>query len=506
MTETEELEYLTLKKKKAMAGASSATPQPQGGIPVPPAVSSAARAITMPGRGFRGMGVGLEQLMLHPSRPGAALSQAADAVQPGFEAGPGQKLGAFAGGFGDPVNLAANEVLPGGSFLKSLAGGAMMGSGSSLLDQLSQGKINRGQTGLSGAAGGLIGGLTHGMAKLLSGFLRNAAPIFEGTTGTPPRATEIFKANPGIEKAYTGTEEEVASKASSVMDALTNQYDAAKAFYKKAAGDVGANLNSREKALAKPIAPMRIPDSIESLKPAVNASRANPTNKDLTSAVFKSLLHIRQSIDHHVDYANKSGVPEISSVQAGGLKELRNKVNQLIEDMPGGEILRDADKIMAAASEIYGKLQPMMKRTGDAVEFLKKTFEGKSANANEDMINLLALEKATGQPVVNDLFKAMTMSHFSQNLAGNKISRSVAGVSPFLMSAMLRVVGLPFQASLPLSAVGVSLARSPKVQGMAVRGAQKFGPGIEKAAKPTATALLNLIRQRYKSEDSGSQQ
>src|SRR4051812_33500230 len=89
------------------------------GIDVPSPIQTAAKAITMPGRGMRGLGVGAERL-LAGDRPQAALQQASDAVQPGFQAGEGQKLGAFAGGFGDPINIAANAVLPGGSFLKSL--------------------------------------------------------------------------------------------------------------------------------------------------------------------------------------------------------------------------------------------------------------------------------------------------------------------------------------------------------------------------------------------------
>lgn len=487
---------------------------PAGSINVPRPLQEAAKFITGPGRWGRGVGVGAQQL-IQGKGPLDSAVRASAAMQPGYEAPPGERIGAFAGGLVDPINLGANAVLPGGSFLKSLASGAAMAGGSNILDQASQGKINTGEAGLVSGIGAGIGALTHGLAKLPSAFLRKAPAILESTSGTPERATELFKANKDIAKTHTGLEEEIKLKSESVMDAVSNQYDAAKAYFKTAAGKVRANLNAKEKALSKPIPPMQIPAAIDSMKTQVtNLAQprvANPNiaisparqaqmdaaKEQMSGNIFKRLLHIRQSIDHHVTYSG-TGVPAVSTVQEGGLKELRKQVNQMIEQMPRGEILRDADKTMAGASEIFGKLQPKMKNTGDAIDFLKKTFEGKTEQSKEDMMNLLALEKATGHPVVNDLFKALTMSHFSQALAGNKISRSVAGISPFLMSAMLRVAGFPFQASLMASAAAVTLSRSPRAQGMAIRAAQEYGPAIAKSAGPTATGLLNLIRQREK--------
>lgn len=220
----------------------------------------------------------------------------------------------------------------------------------------------------------------------------------------------------------------------------------------------------------------------------------------MTSQAFKTLLHIRQSIDHHVSYKAGQGVPEISSTQEGGLKLLRNDVNQMIEQLPGGEVIRDADKRMAAVKEIYGKLQPMMKRPGDAIDFLRKTFEGESPNAKEDMMALLALEKQTGKPVVNDMFKALTYSHFSQSLAGNKFTRTVAGISPFLLSALGRVAGIPFQESMLGSLALATASQSPKLLGKVLRGAQASAPTFEKSAGPTAVGMLSAIRQRYKDQ------
>jgi hypothetical protein len=477
---------------------------PEGSFNVPPALQGAADIVTMPGRGMRGIGVGLEQMLLGKGiQP--ALQRASAATQPGYQAQPGEKLGSFAGGMLDPLNLAANAVLPGGTLLKSIGGGAMAAAGNSALDQAAQGHVNPGEVGIDAALGGVTGGTVHGIANGASGFLKKAPTIFKRTSGIPERGTEIFKANPGIEKTVEGTEQAIEGHAQTVQSALKKMADDARAYFKKAAGDprVKANLSSSEKAKSVPISAVKIPDAIENVKavlPLIQKGQAGKSEATTATAqVFKTLLHIRQSIDHWSSYGGGQ-VPAVSSVQEGGLKELRKEVNTLIESIPGGEILRDADKVVSAAKDVFSFLQPHMNTTGETIDFLRKTFNMEGVNAKDNMIKLLALEKISGKPVVNDMFKALTMSHFSQNLAGNQISRSVAGASPFLISALLRVAGLPFQASLPLSAAAVTAIRSPKLQGMAVRGAQKYGPSIAKMAKPTATAALAAIRQRWADE------
>jgi hypothetical protein len=192
-------------------------------------------------------------------------------------------------------------------------------------------------------------------------------------------------------------------------------------------------------------------------------------------------------------------VPKVETLEEG----LKTKPDFILFDLNGdGET---ADKVKSAALSMAEKLGGLQKRPGEAVEFLRKTFAGEGPNAEEDMMNLLAFDKMVteggGKSVIQPLFKALTAQYFSPALAGNQVSRQIAGASPFLISAFFRILGMPFQASLPIGAAIVTAARSPRGQGAIIRGAQEgFGPKLAQAAKSSASAVLNLIRQRFQGD------
>lgn len=488
-------------------------------INVPEPYKTAAQVITMPGRGTRALGVGIERALpslRHGQRMGLsyALERATAATKPGYEAIPGEKLGAFAGGLVDPINIAANALLPGGTFLKAMASGALAGAGSNLLDQASTGKINLGEAGITGGLGAAIGGLTHGMSTGAARFLGKSPTLVKATTDVPRRATEVFRDNPGIEKTFAGTEEEIEKHAIDVQKELKMMKDHADAYFEDAVRGVKAKKTPTEMAKEKTIPADKIPDAIEAVKQTMAYTlnkKVNPNLKpdprmekaraEIVPTLFKRLLHIRNSISDNVDFV--PGVaPKAPGVQGAGLMGLRKDVNALIDQLPGGKKIRSADEMKSAAENIYGKLQTHLETPGRAVKFLRDVFEMKTVDAKEDMANLRVLEKVSGKPIIDDLFKSLSMSHFSQNLAHNKFSRSVAGISPFVFSIIGRELGLPYPAAVTAGVGAASLLSSPKVQGMAIRGAQKFGPAVSKAAAPTATGLLNSIRQRW--SDNGN--
>lgn len=516
MTPEQELEYLTLKKKKAMAS-SSDDGGPSKSYDVPRPLQEAAKFVTGPGRLTRGIGVGIEQLI--PSlRSGQGLlgagAKASAAMQPGYQPQEGEKLGAFAGGQLDPINLLMAEATGGGSLLKNMAGGAATSGGASILDQMSQGQVKPGNVAMDTVLGGGVGGLAHGMAKTPSYLLNKAPMLLDIFHTAPKKAVEIFKKNPGIEKTAFKSDEEaeaaIADKTDKLIENLKEYHRGAGMNFDQAITQVKAKMTPSERSKWRPIPSGRVSDVLESMKMAVNSLYSTPEKaakvpEQTTSSMFKALLHLRQSIDEHVKYSSSSGASPVPSVAQGGLSALRPQVNQLIERLPGNEVLRNADKVSGMASDMYGKLQKNMERPGEAIEFLKNTFAGKGPNAKEDMRALYALEEFTGKPVVNDLFKAMTMSHFSKNLAGNVFSRSIAGLSPFVISALLRSTVLPgqFQAALIGGTSAVSALRSPKLMGKAIRALQKSAKPLAGASKPTAIAALNAIRSM--SENFGSQ-
>lgn len=520
MTDAEELEYLQLQKQKAMASSSTA-PQ-DSSYTVPPMFQKVAKGITFLDRTARAAGVAREQMLLHPTDPDAGAAAAYRAFQPGYKPQPGEKLGSFAGGMAGPMNLAANAVLPGGTILKSILGGALSGGGNSILDQASQGKINTGNVGMDAVLGGATGGVTHGMTNLASGFLKRAPAISETTVGIPKAATQLFIDNPGLENELKGSEqfhqENIQSKSKGVQDSLEYMMSRAKAYWENAARDTNIKQSAAERVLAKELTPPQIVRQLEGIDPSSGQKtgpglkelvpmmaaklKAKPDEK-LSRNLLITLLHIRDSAQHWIK--PKPGItPQFSGVQ-GGLSELYKDTNKLIEQIPGAEILRDADQMKTAAFGIHDRLEGLQKRPGEALEFLKKTFSMEGPNAKDDAISLVALDKmvqeAGGPPVLKPLHDAMTAAYFAPKLAGNKISRAVAGASPFLISAMLRVAGLPFQAAMIGSGLGVSAARSPLLQGKMIRAAQNYGPGLAKAAKPAMVAALNAIRQNRQSGD-----
>ena len=496
--------YLQLKQKASQG--SDVAPEQTYRVPGP--LQTAAKAITMPGRGMRGLSVGAEQLLLHPTKPQAALEQASEAVQPGFQAGPGQKFGQFAGGFGDPINIAANAIMPGGTFAKAALSGAAMGGGSSILDQLAQGKFQPKAVATDAAISGGTAGLLHNMASIPASFLSMAPEWIQKTSNIPKDYTRYFMKHPGLEEGKLPPEvmeSDVAARSAGAQRALQKVVGRADAYWKRAGRRIGVNLTPEEKAKALPMRPGAIADELGMIQKQMPRLSQLKPNDPQVKLWLKELLHMRGSMGHWIN--PQASQKPIMKEAASGLAELRPRLNNMIAQLPGGQVLRNADAMKAAALGMSEKLETLHKgRPGEVLEFLRNTFEGKGPNAQEDMMNLMALDKFLTDKgrssIIEPLHAALAKQAFAPALAGNQISRAIAGASPFLISAMLRITGLPFQVSLPLSAAMVTSARSPALQGKAIRAAQEYGPGMAKAAKPAFMTALNLIRQRRQNQAS----
>lgn len=480
------------------------------GFDVPAPVKLGAKMATLPGRGMRGIGVGLEQLMLHPTQPASALNQAAQAVQPGFSPGPGQRLGSFASGFADPINLAMNAVVPGGSILKSVGSGAAMGLGSNLLDQASQGNIRPADAAISTVGGGIAGAGAHTIASTAAKFLEKAPTVFS-KFGMAKAAIQRFIDNPLImENAPVGAEANAANvraKSADVTGALDDLVQGKTDVYDALAKLTGTKKTVPELEKFKAIPPDKIESTVQGLnkwievrKTSLAAAKAAgkyteeqmaELDKRLTAPVIKTIFDIRSSIGKWME---SPGIPD--QVKKG-LTLRRHEINSLLETMPGGELFRSADKHAAQIMQVYEMLSENLDKNkpGKTIKWLTDTFSGKHPDSSDNLMHLAAMEKLSGHPVVDEMWNALTKAQFSQPLAGNMIKRSLAGASPFLISAMMRIAGIPFQLSLPMAAGLTTAAQSPAFVGGMIRGAQKAEPYMQAAGKGMAVTGLNALRQ-----------
>lgn len=153
--------------------------------------------LTMPKRGLRGVTVGLENLISHPSQPGNALERAAEAVKPEYVAPGGEKIGSFAGAALDPVTMglfsAGGAPFAAGGLMANIGGGALSGAGGTILDQLSsKGDFSGKQVGFDAALSGLTAGALHFPTSAIFNKMSSAV------TGLGPQEMERISTDPKL--------------------------------------------------------------------------------------------------------------------------------------------------------------------------------------------------------------------------------------------------------------------------------------------------------------------
>lgn len=481
------------------------------GFDVPKPIQLGAKLLNMAERTKSSAGAGIEQLLSGKGNAGAVASFMKGMA--GSPAAPGERMGSFIGGLGSPMNLAA-QALPGGTLAKAMGGGALISGGSDLLNQAEQGNIDPSKSIIPTALGAGLGGVVHGIASTPKAFLKEIPGIMEEGTGVPKAATDIFMQNPGIEKGGPATSEGVIQNTKDavggVRGALADLMSSSKKNWNNAADQSNIQMTAAERAYSGKWTPEQISDAVEGkptkvpgvrepgLTTLVNVlSQGDPSKPGIKKSqtdLLKTLYLVRGKISDHFK-SFPLGIGETASTQQSALGEYRTQINNLIEKLPGSDVLRSADAVRAGAKDIAAKLGSKLDRPGDALDFLKKTFAMADSNSEEDMTNLRALEKASGKPIIDDLFKALTKAHFSPALAGNMVKRSFLGISPFLASAGLRVAGLPFQFSLPVAAALTTAGRSAPFMGKLIRGAQAAEPYAMPAARATAVAGIAALRK-----------
>lgn len=485
-----------------------AAPQSPG-FDVPQPVQKTASFLGALDRAPSALGAAKEQLLLGKGNAAAVASfMKSMAGSPPAE---GEKMGSFIGSLGSPSNL-AGTMIPGGTAMKAIGSGAAMGGATNLLDQAEMGHIDPMKTLGSTALGGALGFLTNRASTAASDFLGKAPSIIEAIDKTPQNITKRFIGDKNIMQGAPTTAEgmtqNLESKAADIKQALQGVDMSSKANYQVAASRTGVNETPGQRASFKPLPSSEIETDIqraESMLPKwkqdAEAKIASAQAMGLppeqiaqvagraSSDALKQLLYIRNSISERI------GQPDEFGIVKGGLADLRPRVNALIESLPGGDIIRNADGYTSKVTDLHKQLVDSLATPNKTLDFVKNIFSSNSGESKDNMRLLVELEKMTGKPIIDPMLKAITQSSFAPALAGNTIKRSIMGITPFLMSGLLRSAGVPFQISLPLSAAIATAGQSPALGGTLIRGAQAAEPYMQAGAKATAVGGLAALRK-----------
>lgn len=479
------------------------------GYPVPPFAQKISGGLQMAERTAPSAGAAIQRLV-----SGGGQADATAAFMKGM-AGvpprPGERTGSFIRGLGSPMNVMANEVLPGGSFLKSAFSGATQGAQSELTNEAAKGRIQPKKVMKEAGWGGASSGILHTAGSTGNAIVENAPALFKRMAKIPERMTTIFRDTPGLENAPPGGRKEIQEgiidKTKALQGSLGDFKGKASKQYDRVINMLRATQTPKE-MVKPPVHWSQIPAAVSSYPKFIStmkAAKGGKLSREDTGLLYKNLLTLRRSIGHWVNPSMRS----ISDGQKKGLMTYKENVQDMLSGLRHGSVLRTADQKWGAAKDIFGELEEKMKgskpgkNVGDALKFVKDTLEGDFEDPRnvENLHRLLDLEEVTKKPVIDDLFKALTQAKFSENLAGNTISRSIAGASPFLVSALLRVVGLPFQFSLPVGAAMATSSQSPKLLGKILRTSQKFGPEMAHASDSARPMVIKALRRMRGQQD-----
>lgn len=148
-----------------------------------------AEATSVPMRGLRGIGVGVEKIFTgnDPTvrgRVGEAATAATEATSPDYKPKPGEKIGAFAGELLDPRYMALGEIGAAGAVTPwvkaALAGGTALGGTAALEDVARTGGLNPKNEAIATAEGAAGGVLLHGGVKAVAAGARK---VFSDVAG-----------------------------------------------------------------------------------------------------------------------------------------------------------------------------------------------------------------------------------------------------------------------------------------------------------------------------------
>lgn len=399
------------------------------------ALQKTAQVLETPIRGFRGLGVGIQKAIpairrgvAEPGELQDALFRAAEATKPGFKPQPGERMGAMVGEAAATAPVfAAAAPASAALTMKMVGSGLASGTLQAINDASEKGDISIAKTSVSaltGAAIPIIVPTVQMVARSIRSTARTGATA--GTTMTREAADEAMK-DPKLLKHFEGTADAVGKKVVKIQDTLISQHKRVGEYLNKARQRIGIEEPfedslirvSNEGFKAKP--PQELigefwQASATAEKALAKGSRAN-SNKAL-----RDLYKLRENIDDAKNYARgRSDVPTISAKDERFLGEMRNRVNKMIEKLPGGKTLRMADKAYSMSRTLYDDLQKKLATRGKAEEVIQRILKGDDMaeviGVKGDTLRLLqSLERKTRQSLIEPVRKEL----LAKNIRGMK--------------------------------------------------------------------------------------
>lgn len=414
LSESEELELLQLRKKRAMA---AGAPSDEPGI-----LQKAAQLVTTPIRGMRGAGVGAELLLNKafdkdstntfgapdPQSFSQIAERAAEATKPGYVPKYGERAGAAAGEI-----IATAPVMSatagGGLMAQSLKGALSSGALTAVMEASERGDVEVSGVGISTVLGGTIPFISPTL-RAVARAIRGTAKVATTTGNTLGRdAVDEFMADPKLLQKYKGTAESVGKKVTAIQEALVRQLDDAGGRLQRVREKFGIGESFDDAMERVKTDGFKAPDEREIMKrfplltqdtiPAKmvkDAKRGDLGEK--AQALMKQvapgkalkepfvmnpkerlreLYSLRHEIDDRIKYpAGSAEVPKVGTLDQGLLKKMREQVNAAIERTPGGKTLRRADKFYADARELYDNFRNQIAEQGKAEDLIRRIVKG----------------------------------------------------------------------------------------------------------------------------------
>ncbi len=489
--EQERYRYLQLKMKMGS--------QEQG----PSMIQRGAQMATIPFRGFRGLAVGAENLMAHPTEPNAALQRASEATKTGFRPHGIMETGASMLGESVPMMPLGGALGEGGKMAQIIKA-ALAGGGVSALNQTAEeGRPTVGQTALSA---GLSMAPTAAEQALKGVF-----PVVAGKFTKVPAAayqglTSAFK------KTFPGTSDAISGVTGRVAPALEGAFDA-----------VSKRINARRKFMGMEMLPKEAMQEME-------ATGGEPRNLGRIAKEFKQMQRrsapkIETKVDSQLinPKTNKPfqrtvterGIPKSEKLRK--LDDFSMDINKITEGHYPSDVLqskqaieREATKTGGTSFKIlqkfkrqWGDLKNIEDRMGtklsdpntagrDLENIVRKSIENpaKMGGSDIDKLNAIGeLEKLTGKQILEPLRNQIKSSYTNQ------------GLSDYVPKGMLGKILL--MKYFPEGIVSF-FTGSPSVMGKVAQGLNNPAGPVAKAVRGAVPSFVGQALKR-KREDPNPQ-
>ncbi len=401
----------------------------------------AGEAISAPFRGFRGLGVGAQHL-IQGEGVGASLERAAEAVKPGFEPRPGEKIGSFVGEMAPTLPLGAASLPARLAASAAQAGGERLAETGSVKDAAK-----------SGGLAVVLQLAGEGIGKVLAGGTKDAARNAIAAGKGLDRDIVDNYLDAGILNGAKGSTGSVNAAVKTVKEAVLKARDEAG----KRVEDVRKRLGFKlplEKTEA------RMLGKAERKLPAVLADVNGFVAKRTSKLDLDTAFTLRDELSKHIKDQT------LSPLELKVLTDKKRALDGMIGRNPAGKVLLRVNKAYAGIMdelETFGKSLEAPELTEAAILRVVKA-------GDKAVGNVARLKNAMGKVVPGN-----TLTNAANEVAARQFKgRANAGTSS-LTRAMLSAAGS-----------GIENAIGPKGVRLATRTVE------EAAALPTRLVTPGL--------------